>query len=390
MAVTASATTASLIIGVADVPILAQRGAKSTDPGKARKKAAAVVHREDEGQVGRGRKSVRRPEDPAVIDVFKDFNAWWDDDRDGATLAALGKVQGVDHFVHPVAELADGISPNTDVVLITSNSWGQESTRIDQNDPSAQANLAGFVRRGGVAIVDMGDNDYYGGFMAPGAVGTPDLVFPSDGANATLAGRGAGADGVVGTADDHRLVRGPDGAAGTADDLNDSNIDACCYVAHGNLRDGIVIPPSATILMTAAFDGIAKPILAEYCMGYGRVILDTVTKEFAGHDPVGQGASRFMLSLLSYAMDPVAQTDCGISGLIESVRWMRPDNIATALEAKLASARADVERGKHGAAAGKLRAFANAVRAQRGRALPAPLADEWIGVAGRISAALRH
>jgi hypothetical protein len=50
-----------------------------------------------------------------VVEVFKDFNAWWDEDRDGASLAALGKILGVDHFIHPMAELADGISPNTGV-----------------------------------------------------------------------------------------------------------------------------------------------------------------------------------------------------------------------------------------------------------------------------------
>ena len=387
-ALAVSVAAAAVTVSIAEVPALAQRAAKSTNPGKARKQVSSFVHRADEGQPGRGKKRLRRPQDPPVVEVFKDFNAWWDDDRDGATLAALGKVLGTDHFIHPVAELADGISPNADVVLITSNSWGVAATRIAQNEPAAQANLAAFARSGGVVIVDMGDNDHAGGFMAPGAVGTPDLVFPSDGADAKLTLAAAGADGVLGTADDHRLVRGPDGVAATGDDLDDDNIDACCHVAHGNLSDGIVLPPSATPLMTASFNRIDKPIVAEYCLGYGRVIVDTVTKESVIHAPEGQGASLFMLSLLSYAMDARALTDCQINGLLESVRWMEGETKVAGLEARLIRARADIARGQLAAAAGKLRAFSNALRVQRNRALPARIADEWIDIAGKITAAL--
>ena len=387
LAITTTIAAVAFAVSLAEVPAMAQRGTKSTNPGKARKKVSSFAHRNDEGQPGRGKK-VGRPQDPAVVEVFKDFNAWWDDDRDGATLAALGKVLGTDHFIHPVAELADGISPNANVVLITSNSWGDAATRAAQNEPAAQANLAAFARSGGVVIVDMGDNDYGGGFVAPGAVGTPDLVFPSNEADAKLTLAAMGADGVLGTADDHPLVRGADGMSATADDLDDANIDACCYVAHGNLSDGIVLPPSARSLMTASFNGLEKPILAEYCLGYGRVIVDTVTKEFAGHDPVGQGPSRFMLALLSYAMNRPAQSDCQINGLLEAVRWMDGEKRVPGLEARLIRARADIARGQFTAAAGKLRAFSNFVRAQRNRTLPARIADEWINVASRIARAI--
>ena len=366
----------------------AQRARKSSNPGKVRKAAAPFIHRDDESQPGRGRKPARRPQDPRLVDVFKDFDAWWNDNRDGATLAALGKVPGIDHFVHPVTELADGIDPNSDVVLITSNSWGDRATSAAQNHPAAQANLSSFVRNGGVAVIDMGDNDYDGGFMAPGAVGTPALVFPSNEADATLTAAAAGEDGLLGTVDDHRLTRGADGVAGTPDDLTQTNIDACCYVAHGNLEDGIVLPPDATVLMTASFAGVQKPILAEYCVGYGRVIVDTVTKEFEGHDPVGHGPSRFMMALLAYAMDAKAQTACQINGLIESVHAMRPDKAGAALEAKLRMARADLERGKDSAAIGHLVAFTNMARSRRAPALAAPLAAEWVGIATKIMSAV--
>ena len=217
---------AALLTGFNHFSTEAQQAKRSTNPGKLRKQAVPFVHRADEGEPGRGRKLARRPEQPPVVDVYKDFDAWFGENRDESTLAALGKVLGADHFVHPVAELADGISHDTNVVLITSNGWGARETSLAQSHPSAQANLAAFVRRGGVAVVDMADNDYDGGFMAPGASGTPHLIFPTDRADATLTAAATGEDGILGTADDHRLVRGGDGIAGTSDDLDQANIDA--------------------------------------------------------------------------------------------------------------------------------------------------------------------
>ena len=79
----------------------------------------------------------------------------------------------------------------------------------------------------------------------------------------------------------------------------------CCFVAHGNLADGITLPVDATVLMTAEFGG-TRPILAEYCLGSGRVILDTDTKEFSGQQPPGVGPARFLTNLLAYALSPEA------------------------------------------------------------------------------------
>jgi hypothetical protein len=365
-----------------------QRGRRSTHPKDARKSKPVFVHREDEQQPGRGRKKNRRPDEPSVIEVFKDFDAWFGENRDAATLTSLGKVPGIDYFVHPLRELADGISPNADVVLLTSNGWGQASTRDDQNAPAAQTNLGAFVQSGGVLIVDMGDNDAAGGFEAPGAIGTPDLVFPFPEADASLTPAAAGPDGVLGTNDDHRLVRGPDGVAGTADDLTNSNIDACCYVAHGNLEDGIALPPAAKVLMTAQFGGVPKPIAAEYCLGSGRVIVDTVTKEFAAHQPEGTGPSYFLTALLAYALDPSEHVPCQIEGLIGSLNWMaagRP--FVSGLEAKLRGAAAAIEMNRANAACGKLGAFTNALRAHA-RALSPAIVTDWTRRAERIRSAL--
>ena len=76
-----------------------------------------------------------------------------------------------------------------------------------------------------------------------------------------------------------------------------------CYVAHGNLRDGIELPAIAKVLLFADFGGVATPVMAEYEHGAGRVIVTTITLEFAGHDPVGSGATHLLTNLFSYALE---------------------------------------------------------------------------------------
>lgn len=231
-----------------------------------------------------------------IIRVYKDYNAWWGENRDHATLLAIGKVPGVDYFIHPMSALLNPIPAGTKVVLITSNSYGYPSTRDTQNNPVAQANLDAFVKGGGILIVDMGDNDYGGGYLAPGSIGTPSLVFPSPCGDVTLD------PGAV--AANHPFIIGPDGIPGTADDLNNSNIDmiSACSVAHGNLIDGITLPADAQVLMTVNFGVVQKAVLAEYSLEGGTVILDTLSKEFVGQNPYGYGPSNIMRNLFSYAL----------------------------------------------------------------------------------------
>jgi hypothetical protein len=234
-----------------------------------------------------------------VIRVYKDTNAWFGENRDSATLSAIGKVLGVDWFVHPVAACQGGIPAGTAVVLFTSNGVGLSSSTAAQNHPACQAALAAFLESGGVLVVDMGDNDPVGGYRAPGAPGTPDYLFPSPGDDATLTPAAA----------THPVVLGADGIPGTADDLNNANIDECCFIAHGHLGagGGVALPATATSLMTAIFGGEPRSILAEYCRGSGRVILDTITKEFFVHLPAGNGPSLFLTNLFTYALSPSAQ-----------------------------------------------------------------------------------
>jgi hypothetical protein len=238
----------------------------------------------------------------SIVRIYRDSIPWFGENRDVATLESLGKVIGTDLFIHPLSDLSAGIPRNTHLVLISSNGGGLPPAAASQNDPAAQAALNTFVQSGGVLIVDMGDNLEPGGFIAPGAKGTPDLVFPTPQEDATLSAAAKGPDGVIATPDDHPIVKGPDGVAGTDDDLNDSNIDACCSVAHGNLEQGITLPGSTSVLMMAAFDGNPRGILAEYELGGGLVILDTVTKESFFHSPRESGPSIFMRALFAYAM----------------------------------------------------------------------------------------
>ena len=217
----------------------------------------------------------------AVVRVYQDSIPWGGENRDRSTLLSLGKVIGTDYFIHPTSDLLGGIPANTDVVIITSTGFGPLLPNV--NSAAGQANLDAFVKAGGVLIVDMGDNDQVRSYMAPGSTGSATLVLPTFATcrDFTLTTEMVGPDGLLGTADDHDLVKGPDGIPGTADDWNNSNIDMLlgCFAAHGNLEDGITLPGNAVPIMKMDFSGTDKIVAAEYQLEDGCVIVDTITKE---------------------------------------------------------------------------------------------------------------
>ncbi len=226
-----------------------------------------------------------------IVRVYQDEQPWFGSNRAHATLLSLGQVPGMDYFIHPLADLQDGIPPRTTLVIITSNSEGEAEQAARQNHPAAQAALAGFLRRGGRLIVDMGDNLADGGFIAPGATGTPHYFAPDPCWDATLTPEGEW----------H-----PFRTAHNVLDNDNIDIDGSigCYVAHGNLEQGLTLPPDATPLMTAVFGGVPRIILAEYCFeGVGLVILDTNTKEYEGQRPRGTDPALVMENLFAYALD---------------------------------------------------------------------------------------
>lgn len=246
-----------------------------------------------------GSAGVRGP----VIRVYQNFIPWFGENRDNATLLSIGKVLGVDYFIHPMSDLALGIPAGTAVILLSSNSTGDMVlTAAEENDPAAQANLAAFLLSGGVLIADMGDNLAAGGYIVPGSTGTPDLIFPDPCADAFFTPEAL----------THPIVNGPF-------ILTDADITLAfsCFVAHGNLVDGITLPTDATLLATATFGGVQKPVLAEYCFGRGRVIIETFTKEFSAWKPTPPttGPTFFLTNLFTYALSPAATAGCAQRGI---------------------------------------------------------------------------
>ena len=231
-----------------------------------------------------------------VVRVYQDEQPWFGANRAHATLLALGKVLNSDYFIHPLSALGAPIPAGTRVVILTSNSSGTPAQATVENGAAVQANLSAFVNAGGTLIVDMGDNLTTGGFIAPGASGTPALSFPNPCGDATLSA----------SASTHPIVLGPDGVVGGGDDLTDSNIDTSgCWVAHGNLDEGVTLPANARRIMTASFATGARTIMADYPLGAGCVILDTNTKEYVGQQPAGTGPTILMRNLFSAALRSV-------------------------------------------------------------------------------------
>jgi hypothetical protein len=306
-----------------------------------------------------------------IVRIYKDHDAWRtnpDGGRDEATLVSMGKVKGADFFVEPMSSLASGIPSGTRAVIITANSLGDRATSAAQRSAGAQAALVAFLQTGGTVLVDLADNESHlappgetrdapqTGYWAPGATDTPLLLLPTNCADATLAPAAFGADGVPGTADDHRFVRGPDGLAATADDMDDVKIDlarggsdqqeeqntdpaltrSSCSVVHGNLEDGITLPGKARVLATATWGTQQKGVLAEYCHMGGRVILNTFTLGYYDHKPREGSAVPLRMSFIQknlYAYAVSAETYCNKAPTI-----VAPADIAVPTDGGMCSA----------------------------------------------------
>jgi hypothetical protein len=301
----------------------------------------------------------------SIVRIYKDHDAWRsisDGGRDEASLVSLGKVKGVDFYVHPMASLASGIPAGTRAVVITANSAGSAATSIAQRSDESQQKLVEFLRTGGTVLIDLADNEAAEGYRAPGASGTPLYEVPPRPVcdDATLAAAALGADGIAGTADDHRVVRGPDGIAGNADDLDDVKIDLSnggsdqqdpdmtepsspigCSIAHGDLEDhgdlgGIKLPGNARVLATATWGSEQRAVLAEYCHAGGRVVVNTLTLGYFDHKPregtmVPLRMSHIQKSLFAYALS--AETYCNAAPTI-----MAPANLDVVTDAGACSA----------------------------------------------------
>lgn len=217
--------------------------------------------------------------DGSFIEIYKDFDPWYGEKRVELALADLGFAPGEDYGVKPTSDLLNPIPSDTQVIIIPSNSWGPYSpdTWDNVNHPDAQANLEAFVRSGGVLVMHVADLYYIDTFQPPG-MDKPDTPLPNGNSYDLLA------------AAPHSMVLGPDSIAPTADDLTQANIQAnlawkdgggCCVVM-GYLP---TLPAGATTII--ASDG--NPVLAEYPLGCGLVIVTTMPLEFGNGDADGSG-----------------------------------------------------------------------------------------------------
>jgi hypothetical protein len=207
---------------------------------------------------------------PGAIAIYKDYNAWFGENKDESTLQAppFNLVRNTDYTVHPTSALQTPIPSTTSLVILTSASNGSTPV-LGVNHPTAQANLDAWVRGGGWLLAHAGDNVSGNGFLIPGMLGKPDELHTCYGLTLTVA--------------DHPLIRGPDGILGTGDDLNNTKIDnggRFCSDVHGSLAG--ILPPGAEVLMVEG-GGSVRPVYATYAHGAGRVVIHTLTIEFGPH-----------------------------------------------------------------------------------------------------------
>lgn len=252
--------------------------------------------------------------------IYQDFAPWWGENRTVVTLLKAGLVEGEDFVVLPTIELvkAAAVPKGAEVVWISSNSLGNIKTREAINSPTAQFALSTFVSQGGVLVGALADNDHYGTYKMPGMGAMPGEVVFSKSNDVTWTATAKGTDGLFGTDDDHRLLLGGDGLLGGGDDLDDYNLDTIHpSVAHGYMVPGQVLPPEARVLATVPFNEEPQPVLAEYCLDRGLVIVNTFTMEWWGQMPMGKGPSYLLQALSAYTLSKPQMNACGIEVAID-------------------------------------------------------------------------
>jgi hypothetical protein len=234
---------------------------------------------------------------PQVI-LFKSEENWWGSEE------PIFQTAGVSYDRFPTSYLSDPtwVTAGYKVAWVPSNGVGTHSITLQQNDPAALKNMYDFAKAGGFLVVDMGDNDLSGSYIAPGPDGSP-----------------------VGKPDDKFWTVAPCGKFGKITPAGvghpifngiDPSVDnTFCWTNHGNLVDGpYALPATAKVLWTQTFDDGDKPIVAEYDVGSGHVFIDTVTKEFwmPNSPQVNKG---LLNNILNYALSwsPSNPVDCTVT-----------------------------------------------------------------------------
>jgi hypothetical protein len=204
------------------------------------------------------------------IAIYKNYNAWYGENRDETVLQAppFNFVAGRDYVVRGMSALSGGIPADTKLIIITSASQGDYLNQVT-DERAGFGNLDAWVRSGGLLVIHAGYN--FVGYHVPGLLGTGTVDNVLNCAGLTLA------------VTDHALIRGPDATLGTADDLTNTNIDMApgpCYDNHGSLAG--LLPDNSQVLITEQL-GDHRPVYATYPLGSGRVIVTTLTLEYAYH-----------------------------------------------------------------------------------------------------------
>ncbi|MEX2154844.1 MAG: hypothetical protein WD825_15990 [Gemmatimonadaceae bacterium] len=261
----------AMLVTLPDVPLNRQYAVRAVvTPGP------GLPEVEDEGASGNNSKDAPIRIDSRSRDniaIYKNYNAWFGSNKDEAVLQAapFNLTSGEGYVVRPMSQLAAGIPAETELIIITSASSGNNLDQITEQRAGA-ANLEAWIRNGGWLVIHAGDNEPYSNdetYLIPGLTGQKDRILGCTGLTLNVA--------------NHALVRGPDAALGTADDLTNTNIDnggRFCSDNHGSLAG--VLPAGAEVLINEE-GGSQRPVYATYELGAGRVIVTTLTLEFPAH-----------------------------------------------------------------------------------------------------------
>ncbi|KAG2493920.1 hypothetical protein HYH03_007856 [Edaphochlamys debaryana] len=200
----------------------------------------------------------------------------WNLNKNYDSAIALGWTEGVDFFVKPSSDLFTATFPEVRALWFGSVENGCEIT--EPNMDAAEAVVRNFVAAGGTLIVDLATNCNFRARIPVTASTSVDLFFNAAGLSnyAEIFPQGASRDaaGDLGTTPND--LNGLYGSALSHGTIPEPGADPIPAHAQVHLRSEA---GADYIYGPALYPGM-RPIMVSYTLGNGRVILDTLTKEF--------------------------------------------------------------------------------------------------------------
>ncbi len=232
-------------------------------------------------------------EDTSKVILFKSYEHWWGDEE--TVLQNLG----ISYDRYPFSYLTEPqwVTHGYELAILSSDDNGDPEVLTQQTSSASLQNMYNFGRYGGVLLVNMADNNDLGSFIAPGPdgepVGNPDKKFWNN-----LECTNFGTATV-------------DGMQTSIFDGIDKSSSYACWTNHGNLQDAqYPLPQTSKIFWTQTFDDGEKPIMAEYSVGNGKVLLHTVTLEYWINNA---GVNSVLYSnVVRYLLNIDYTIDCGV------------------------------------------------------------------------------